>query len=254
MDLSGKVIFITGAAQGLGKAYAEAVLEQGAKVFFGDVNSTVGNATFEELKGRFSKQNVRFTAFDVTDHQQFKDAFDLAVSTFGHVDVLVNNAGIMNESKWQLQILINYTALVYGTQLATEHMRKDKGGRGGRVINISSTAGIEDYYFIPVYCGTKHAVRSFTSALSNSPTVGELGVEYGMLCPDPTATDLILKIDNEKVHNAQEFKELMQGRILQVSDVVDGFMELVQLEKMNGAILQVTVDGQSYRKMVNEAV
>uniref|UniRef100_A0A0B7B865 15-hydroxyprostaglandin dehydrogenase [NAD(+)] n=1 Tax=Arion vulgaris TaxID=1028688 RepID=A0A0B7B865_9EUPU len=254
MDLSGKVVFITGGAQGLGKGFVEAVLERGAKVFFGDVNSTVGNATFEELKGRFSKQNVRFTAFDVTDHQQFKDAFDLAVSTFGHVDVLVNNAGIMNESKWQLQILINYTALVYGTQLATEHMRKDKGGRGGRVINISSTAGIEDYYFIPVYCGTKHAVRSFTSSLAQSPLVEELGVEYGILCPDATATDLITKLDNDKVLFYDQVQKRIDDHTMPVSSVVDGFMELLQLQKLNGAMLLVEMDGKSYRKIVHQVV
>uniref|UniRef100_A0A0B7BGK4 15-hydroxyprostaglandin dehydrogenase [NAD(+)] n=1 Tax=Arion vulgaris TaxID=1028688 RepID=A0A0B7BGK4_9EUPU len=110
MELSGKVVFITGAAQGLGKGYTEALLEKGAKVFFGDVNSTVGLATLTELQERFGEANVRFVAFDVTNHQQFKDAFALAVTEFGHVDIMVNNAGIMNEAKWELMISINFVS------------------------------------------------------------------------------------------------------------------------------------------------
>ncbi|BFZ06973.1 hypothetical protein BsWGS_10011 [Bradybaena similaris] len=174
MDLSGKTAFITGGAQGLGKAYTEALLEKGAQVFFGDVNSSVGAETLKELQEKFGPKNVRFSAFDVTNHQQFKDAFAQAVTEFGHVDVLVNNAGIMNEARWELMIAINFTSMVYGTQLAFEHMRTDKGGKGGRIINISSVTGLKDTPAVPVYCGTKHAVRSYTSSLAMQPNVARI--------------------------------------------------------------------------------
>ncbi|XP_012946504.1 15-hydroxyprostaglandin dehydrogenase [NAD(+)] [Aplysia californica] len=187
MDVSGKVFLITGGAQGLGKAYAEALLAKGAKVshclrlfffsfcfpkkrnwpsftpvvaltwyiyaycvvsseqtvdcilihalfhqiFLGDVDPKAGAETSEDFQKRFGEQNVKFTAFDVTDMGKFEAAFQEAVSAFGRVDVMVNNAGIMNEGVWQKMIQINFTALVRGTTLATEHMRKDKGGAGG---------------------------------------------------------------------------------------------------------------------------
>ncbi|BFZ06976.1 hypothetical protein BsWGS_10015 [Bradybaena similaris] len=249
MELSGKVVFITGAAQGLGKAYAEALLQLGAKVALGDVNAAAGKATCEELQRRFGEENVTFTAFDVTNHQQFRDAFNSAVSNFGQVDVLVNNAGIMDESKWELMIQINYTSLVFGTLLAVEHMRKDKGGQGGRIINISSMAGLEDYYFIPIYCGTKHAVRSFTSSLAQQPNVEELGVEFGVLCPDAAATDLVFKMDKDKINFFDEVKERFYNSQMEVETVVDAFLELIQLESMNSAILLVTKEGKTYRKM-----
>uniref|UniRef100_A0A0B7B7W6 15-hydroxyprostaglandin dehydrogenase [NAD(+)] n=1 Tax=Arion vulgaris TaxID=1028688 RepID=A0A0B7B7W6_9EUPU len=254
MDLSGKVIFITGAAQGLGKAYAEAVLEQGAKVFFGDLNSTLGAATLKEFQERFTEKNVRFTTFDVTNHQQFTDAFNLAVSIFGNVDVLVNNAGILSESNWELMVSVNLSAVVFGTKLATEHMRKDKGGRGGRIINISSTAGLGDYYIFPVYCGIKHAVRSFTSAISQQPNVEELGVEYGILCPDAVTTGFIQNLDDGKVVDSEEAAKIFIQHSVPKSQVVDGFIELLQLQKLNGAILQVTLNDKSYRTMENKAV
>ncbi|CAG5114761.1 unnamed protein product [Candidula unifasciata] len=249
MDLSGKVVFITGAAQGLGKAYAESLLQLGAKVALGDVNAALGAATSEELQRRFGEESVIFYAFDVTDHQQFRDAFNAAVSHFGHIDVLVNNAGIMDESKWELMIQINYTSLVFGTRLAIEHMRKDTGGLGGRIINISSMAGLEDYYFIPVYCGTKHAVRAYTSSLAQQPNIEEQGIEFGVLCPDAAATELVSKIDENRILFFDEAQPRFEKSKMDVETVVDAFLELAQLEQMNGAILLVSLEGKTYRKM-----
>jgi 15-hydroxyprostaglandin dehydrogenase (NAD) len=251
MALSGKVVFITGAAQGLGRGYTEAVLENGAKVFFGDVNSDIGAATLGELQARFGAANVRFAAFDVTNHQQFKEAFEQAVAEFGHVDVMVNNAGIMNEAVWELMININFVSLVLGTKLATEHMRRDQGGRGGRIINISSIAGLNDIPSIPVYCGTKHAVRSFTSSLALQPNIQAQGIEYGVLCPHAAATDLILKTDSDKIFFYDLVKDRLKTDVMPVQTVVDGFMELLQLEKMNGAILMVKSEGNTFQKMEN---
>ncbi|CAG5114759.1 unnamed protein product [Candidula unifasciata] len=251
MQISGKVVFITGAAQGLGKAYAEALLEHGAKVAFGDVNAALGTATYQEFQRRFGEENVAFFVFDVTDHNQFRDAFNAAVSIFGHVDVFVNNAGIMDESKWELMIRINYTAVVFGTRLAIEHMRKDKGGRGGRIINISSRVALFENIYVPVYCGTKHAVRSYTSSLSQQPNMEELGVEFATFCPGGTVTELMLNSEN-KVQFFDEFKRIHLDNLLETSIVVNAFMELVQLEKMNGAILLIALEqGKYYRKMQN---
>ncbi|CAG5114758.1 unnamed protein product [Candidula unifasciata] len=249
MELSGKVVFITGGAQGLGKAYTEALLEKGAQVFFGDVNAVMGAETLKELQEKYGAKNVRFAAFDVTNHQQFQDAFTQAVSEFGHIDIMVNNAGIMNEGSWQLMININVTSVVFGTQLAIEHMRKDQGGRGGRIINISSIAGLKDLPTLPVYCATKHAVRSYTSSLALQYDLAALGVEFGILCPEAAATDLILKLDSDKIHFFDKVKETIEENTMPVSTVVDAFLELVQLEKMNNAILLVQKDGKTYQKM-----
>ncbi|BFZ06974.1 hypothetical protein BsWGS_10013 [Bradybaena similaris] len=254
MEVSGKVAFVTGAAKGFGRAFAEALLGKGAKVVLADINVAVGTATYEELQRRFGEENVKFKAVDVTDHKQFRDAFNSAVSEFGHVDVMVNNAGILDESKWERMIETNWTAVVFGTSLAVEHMRKDKCGGGGRIINISSVAGLGDYYFAPVYCGTKHAVRSYTSSLALLPNIKELGVELGILCPDGVATDLMTKLQNDMVYFLDDFKKRFNETKISVSTVVDGFMELLQLQKMNGSILELTkAKGKSYRRMENVA-
>ncbi|XP_035824263.1 15-hydroxyprostaglandin dehydrogenase [NAD(+)]-like [Aplysia californica] len=117
MDVSGKVFFITGGAQGLGKAFAEALLGRGSKVCLGDIDETTGVATSEDFKKRFGEENVRFIAVDVTDDGQFEAAFKEAVSTFGRVDVMVNNAGILTEPEWEKTIQINF--LVIYQALAT---------------------------------------------------------------------------------------------------------------------------------------
>ncbi|XP_005097429.1 15-hydroxyprostaglandin dehydrogenase [NAD(+)] isoform X2 [Aplysia californica] len=254
MDVSGKVFFITGGAQGLGKAYAETLLAKGAKIFLGDVDPKAGAETLEDFQKRFGEQNVKFTAFDVTDLGKFEAAFQEAVSAFGRVDVMVNNAGIMNEGVWQKMIQINYTALVWGTTLATEHMRKDKGGAGGRVINISSVVGLKDFPPAPVYTGTKQAVRAFTSSMASQPKVAELGVEYGILCPNAAATDMILKLDDSKAHFLEDFQDRIASNTMEIPTVVDAFMQLVQLENMNGAILWVTKEKTQFTKMKAEEV
>lgn len=254
MDVSGKVFFITGGAQGLGKAYAEALLAKGAKVFLGDVDPKAGAETLEDFQKRFGEQNVKFTAFDVTDLAKFEAAFQGAVSGFGRVDVMVNNAGIMNEGVWEKMIQINYTALVWGTTLATEHMRKDKGGAGGRVINISSVTGLMEFPSVPIYTGTKHAVRAFTSALAIQPQTAERGVEYGILCPNAAATDLILKLDDSKAHYLDSIQNLLANMTMEIPTVVDAFMQLVQLENMNGAMLWVTKEKTQFTKLKVEEV
>lgn len=120
--------------------------------------------------------------------------------------------------------------------------------------NTTAVKGLEDYYFIPTYCGTKHAVRSFTASLAQQPNVEELGVEFGILCPDATATDLILKLDDEKVPALNDVQERLKKATLQVSAVVDGLLELLQLEKMNGTHLLITLHGRSFRKLEHQPV
>ncbi|KAK3800469.1 hypothetical protein RRG08_056731 [Elysia crispata] len=96
-------------------------------------------------------------------------AFQTGVDHLGYVDLSwVNNDWCikMNESVWEKMIQLNYTGVVRGTLLAYEHMRKDKGGRGGRIVNISSGLGLVDASHVPVYCGTKQAIRAFTSSLA----------------------------------------------------------------------------------------
>ncbi|XP_005092907.1 15-hydroxyprostaglandin dehydrogenase [NAD(+)] [Aplysia californica] len=257
-EVKNKVVFITGGAQGLGRAYGQAVLQKGAKLFFVDVNASAGEVAEKELKDLYGADKVRFCPLDVTDKEKYEEVFETAVSHFGCVDVMVCNAGILNESTWELMIQVNLMSTVRGTKLALEHMRKDKGGRGGRIINISSIMGLYDHNSQPIYGGTKQAVRSFTSSMAMQPNlVSSTGVELACLCPDATCTNLMIKLDNTKLfslNNTEHFdydsvKDHLVNRMMQIPTVVNAFLKLLQLQEMNGAILLTTKTSTTFQRM-----
>ncbi|KAK3756283.1 hypothetical protein RRG08_066399 [Elysia crispata] len=248
--LKTKNVFLTGGAQGLGKSYLDGLLAKGARVVFGDIDPTAGAATEQELAEKYGKDNVRFLQCDVTDGSKFEAAFQTGVDHLGYVDLMVNNAGIMNESMWEKMIQLNYTGVVRGTLLAYEHMRKDKGGRGGRIVNISSGVGLYESPYVPVYSGTKHAVRAFTTSLAMAPGVNQLGLEYGVLCPEHADTDLARKVDDTRVRHIHLVPhEELAKTLSPVERMQTAFMKLVQLDDMNGAILHVLHDQMNFCKM-----
>lgn len=245
--LKTKNVFLTGGAQGLGKGYMEALLAEGAKLVFGDVDREIGTATERELAEKYGMDRVKFIPFDVTNKQKFEEAFDTAIRHLGYVDLMVNNAGFLDESRWEKMIQLNFTGVVRGTLLAFEHMRKDRGGKGGRIINISSDSGLHLVMQVPVYCGTKQAVRSFTTALSKSPDVEEHGVELGTLCPGPSETDLVRKANTTKVRYLHTFsKNGVKPSVASVERVQSAFLKLALLERLNGATLYVTPDEMNF--------
>ncbi|GFN81555.1 15-hydroxyprostaglandin dehydrogenase [NAD(+)] [Plakobranchus ocellatus] len=124
--------------------------------------------------------------------------------------------------------------------MAVEHMRQDKGGKGGRIINVSSEADLKEMIFMPIYGGTKHAVRCFTSCLATAPDVKAQGIEYGTLCPVPVDTDLIRNLDDTRIRHSNLMQpERLKKRTSSVERLQEAFMKLVLLEKMNKAILFV---------------
>ncbi|RUS77468.1 hypothetical protein EGW08_014774 [Elysia chlorotica] len=158
----------------------------------------------------------------------------------------------MNESAIEKMVALNLTSTIRGTLMAAEHMRKDKGGHGGRIINISSIAGLEEFAMVPVYCSTKHAVRAFTSALAMAPDIPLQGVEYAVLCPSPAATDMFLNIDDVKVRHLDTVPpSVRQAVTAPVECITRGFMKLVSLDQMNGAILYASQTEMTFRRMDN---
>ncbi|KAK7465897.1 hypothetical protein BaRGS_00037549 [Batillaria attramentaria] len=239
MDLTGKGVFLTGGARGLGRGMTEALLAKGAKVLICDINTETGLATEGELQKQYGAENVIFKQCDVTDSAQLKAAFEAAVSKFGAVDICVNNAGIMDERVWEKMIAINLAAQIRGCQLALEHMRRDRGGRGGLIINTVSTAGLYPGYWFPVYTATKHAMIGFTTSWAKNPKMPEMGVRWRCLCPDGINTDLLVLQENQ-VHDVEDFmKEVRAAGILEPEEVVEAFMKIVQDQDSDDVIFEL---------------
>jgi 3alpha(or 20beta)-hydroxysteroid dehydrogenase len=171
--LSGKVAVITGASQGMGASHARCFVAQGAKVILGDVNEKDGAKLASELG-----ENALFVKQDVTRKADWDTIIKLGQERFGHINVLVNNAGIigslastvdLTEQEYQRVCSINQTAVFLGMQAVIPGMLQTGGGS---IVNISSVAGMVAIYGSPnvAYVASKFAVRGMTK---------QVAVEYG---------------------------------------------------------------------------
>lgn len=141
MALNGKIAVVTGAAMGIGRAITEILLKHGAKVALLDVDETAGKDLTETLEKQHGRERTLFLKCDVESQEQIKAAFQKTTDTFGGIDIVCNNAGILNENRWEKTVSINLVGAISGTYLALEHMSKLSGGRGGVIVNTASMAG-----------------------------------------------------------------------------------------------------------------
>ncbi|ESO86972.1 hypothetical protein LOTGIDRAFT_128222 [Lottia gigantea] len=192
MNLSGKVALVTGAAQGLGKAFSESLLSQGAKVCLADVKVQQGKTTAAEFQKTFGNDSAFFEKCDVSIADDVTNVFKKVKSKYGQIDILVNNAGIANETHWRKMVDINLVSVIQGTQLGIEYMSKEYGGNGGVIINVSSSAGLVPVFITPVYCAVKFGVVGFTRSVAVNPrNRSTSGIRFCCLCPAFTDTDII---------------------------------------------------------------
>src|SRR5437588_5771983 len=167
-NIAGKVVVLTGASSGLGEATARLLSAEGATVVLGARRADRLQSLADELSGRGAKALAVPT--DVTDRDQVKRLVDAAVQTYGRIDVMINNAGLMQQSplerlkvdEWDNMIDINIKGVLYGIAAALPHMQRQKAGH---IINVSSVAGHKVTPAGVVYSATKHAVRAITEGL-----------------------------------------------------------------------------------------
>jgi len=140
----GKVCLITGSAGGIGKAFANQLLDMGAKVCISDVNETLGLQTLQHFKEQFNDNDVTFYKLNVVDVEQWQLAFNHCEEFFKEpVELLINNAGIAPNPNHDLNLDINIRGVMHGSVAFVNRYGKSKdGGRGGRIVQISSMAGL----------------------------------------------------------------------------------------------------------------
>ncbi|XP_062526346.1 uncharacterized protein LOC101746362 [Bombyx mori] len=190
----GKIVLITGAASGIGEGVVRLMLERGVKhVAVLDVAEDCGRALENELNTKYGPNSVKFYKCDVTDEELFLELFDTVKNEQGYLDVVINNAAIMNDSykSYKKQIDINVTALVTGTLKAIEIMGKQNGGKGGTVLNISSVAALCQSHLFPIYFGTKSAVLQFSNCIGLEEHYAKSGVRVLSICFGATDTPLL---------------------------------------------------------------
>lgn len=190
--ISGKTIAITGAARGIGFATAKALLGRGARVVIGDRDVAFQESAVADLT-RLGP--VSGYALDVTDRESFATFLDKArTDGGGHIDVLINNAGVMpigpfleqSEQSIRSSIEVNLYGVIAGCQLALPDMITR--GRG-HIINIASLSGLIPVPGQVVYVGAKFGVVGLSAALADE--VAPHGVDVSVIMPPFTNTELI---------------------------------------------------------------
>jgi NADP-dependent 3-hydroxy acid dehydrogenase YdfG len=191
-NISGKVVVITGASSGIGESTARFLAQRGAKVVLGARRKDRIDSVVKEISSEGGKV-VGFPV-DVAKRSDVEALIKGAIETFGRVDVLVNNAGIMpiapiealKVDEWDRQIDVNLKGVLYGVAAVLPQMQKQKSGH---LINIASVFGIKVY--APggtVYCATKAAVRTLTEGLRVE--LHSQNIRCTIVSPGAVTTDL----------------------------------------------------------------
>ena len=165
MRFQNKVVFITGAARGIGKSFAEAFVKEGAKVVIADINIEDATKTAQEIGS-----NALAVKMDVTKQDSIDQAVNTAVDQLGGIDILINNAAIftaapiteIQREDYQRVFDINVSGTLFTLQAVAKKMIER--GKGGKIINMASQAGRRGESLVAVYCATKAAVISLTQS------------------------------------------------------------------------------------------
>ncbi|WP_417209578.1 SDR family NAD(P)-dependent oxidoreductase [Antarctobacter sp.] len=262
--VSDRVCIVTGAAQGIGRAIGEALLDEGARVCFADINGAkvgeVAEANRTRLNGRGGA--VSSAQVDVTDRAQVRAMIAQTAETFGRVDVMFNNAGVnkpmnfmdVTEENWNFIMGVNGLGCMIGMQEAARQMiTQDRGDDGlrGKIVNTASVASRQGFDNVAPYCASKFAVVSLTQ--SGARDLAKHDITVTGFAPGVVATEMWEQVDQDLMNIGaanrpgqamEEFSaEILRGRVAGPGDITGTttFLASRDSDYMTGQI--VMIDG-----------
>lgn len=200
-NIAGKVVIITGASSGLGAEAARHLVRAGAKVALGARRLDRLRALAREL----GAGNATAFQVDVTDRARVQALVEHAIQTFGRIDVMINNAGLMplaplellRLDEWDRCIDVNIKGVLWGIAAALPHFKAQKGGQ---FINVSSVAGHTISVGSAIYSATKYSVRVISEALRKE--VKPYGIRTTVLSPGAVQSELPASVRAPGIHEA----------------------------------------------------
>lgn len=247
MGFEGKKVWVTGGAQGIGKAIVKSFLEKGAHVAFCDIDAVAGQETGQELSALPGK--LHFFQSDVANSQQTLQFAQLALNALGGVDILVNNVGIGAGNgdflaEWNRVFTVNVTAAMLLSKECANHMPF-----GSAIVNIVSTRALMSEANTFAYSASKGALLSLTHAMA--VTYGP-NVRVNSICPGWIETAQWKRQDQRYTpkHSAQDEAQHPAGRVGIPQDIAHAVLFLCQEE--NGFITgsNLVIDGGMTIKMI----
>jgi NAD(P)-dependent dehydrogenase (short-subunit alcohol dehydrogenase family) len=243
--LENKTVFITGGLSGIGKACALAAAKEGANVAVADLNSGQRESVMTEI--RLENPKAIFIECDVTSFTHVESAIELAVSTFGTLDVALNNAGIggepakvgeMSEQAWQKVMAVNLTGVFYSMRHELAQMVKQKSGV---IVNMASILGKVGFATSSHYVAAKHGVIGLTQTAALE--YAQEGIRINAICPGFIDTPLLEKggVSNYAEVKAHIISSHPMHRLGKPEEIAHGFIFLASDDSsfMTGTALEI---------------
>lgn len=239
--LQGKVVAVTGGAQGIGLAIVKRCLEEGARVAVWDLRQSTVDAALDGLRAEIAGADLFGCATDVADMASVQAAAAATLARFGRLDGLVNNAGIvadaqlrkMSEAQWDSVIDVNLKGVFNCGRASVESLIAS----GGAIVNISSIVGLSGNFGQTNYAAAKAGVLGMTKTWARE--LGRKGVRCNAVCPGFIDTAIVKDIPQHLIE--QMVDAVPQGRMGSPSEVAAcvAFLLSADAAYVNGATLEV---------------
>ncbi len=243
-ELKGKVAIVTGSGRGIGAAIAKTLAKAGAKVVVTSRHENEYTAVVAEIKKEGGE--AWGATCDVSNEEDVKALIDKTVKKYGSLDIMVNNAGVfeqvpvdqMDTAFWKKVQGPDLDGVFFCTKYAALQMRKKKWGR---IINLSSVAGIRGSEGSAAYCAAKFGVRGITK--SSAMDLAQYGITVNAICPGLIDTVMTKMFTSDKKILAEMLQPVPAGRVGVPQDIANAALYLASEEASYVTGTELVVDG-----------